>query len=173
MGAAAGLAARAEGAAVINWLVAILAVGLWIAIAHGCTVAAQRDVAKAETAQLRAEIAAADAQARRRALETELRHAADMQSLAENLEKEQADAERKHAGVVAGLERGALRLRQQWQGCQARLDGMPADAPPAGIPDGGAALRTAGVASLLRVGSECDAKLRAWQQYARTVTGRE
>lgn len=147
---------------------ALIAVSL-----YAVSLSLQRDAARVEVARLKAEYAAADAQARRRAMETELRHAADMQALAETLEKEQADAEKKHAGVVAGLERGALRLRQQWQGCQARLDGMPADAPPAGIPDGGADLRNAGVASLLRVGSECDAKLRAWQSYARSVTGRE
>jgi len=148
--------------------IALIAVSL-----YAVSLSLQRDAARVEVARLKAEYAAADAQARRRAMETELRHAADMQVLAETLEKEQADAEKKHAGVVAGLERGALRLRQQWQGCQARLDGMPADAPPAGIPDGGAELRNAGVASLLRVGSECDAKLRAWQSYARSVTGRE
>lgn len=156
-----------------NIVTGVVAFLLLLTLLYATGLAAQRDEAQADVARMKAEVAAIDADARRRALETELRHAADMQALAENLEKEQADAERKHAGVVAGLERGALRLRQQWQGCQARLDGMPADAPPAGIPDGGAELRNAGVASLLRVGSECDAKLRAWQSYARSVTGRE
>ena len=154
-------------------LAAVMGIALIAVSLYAVSLSLQRDAARVEVARLKAEYAAADAQARRRAMETELRHAADMQVLAETLEKEQADAEKKHAGVVAGLERGALRLRQQWQGCQARLDGMPADAPPAGIPDGGAELRNAGVASLLRVGSECDAKLRAWQSYARSVTGRE
>lgn len=152
-------------------LAAVMGLALIAVSLYAVSLSLQRDAARVEVARLKAEYVAADAQARRRALETELRHAADMQALAETLEKEQADAEKKHAGVVAGLERGALRLRQQWQGCQARLDGMPADAPPAGIPDGGAELRNAGVASILRVGAECDAKLRAWQQYARTVTG--
>lgn len=133
----------------------------------------QRDAARVEVARLKAEYVAADAQARRRALEIELRHAADMQTLGEKLTQEMQDAQNKHAGVVADLERGTLRLRQQWQGCQARLDGLPAAAETTAIPDGGAELRNAGVASLLRVGSECDAKLRAWQQYARAVMGQE
>ena len=154
-------------------LAAVMGIALIAVSLYAVSLSLQRDEARVEVARLKAEYVAADAHARRRALETELRHAADMQALAETLEKEQADAEKKHAGVVAGLERGALRLRQQWQGCQARLDGLPAAAETTAIPDGGAELRNAGVASLLRVGSECDAKLRAWQSYARSVTGRE
>lgn len=161
---------RFDLGSIVTGVVAFL---LLLALLYATGLAAQRDEAQADVARMKAEVAAIDADARRRALETELRHAADMQALAETLEKEQADAEKKHAGVVAGLERGALRLREQWQGCQARLDGLPAAAEPTGIPDGGAELRNAGVARLLRVGSECDAKLRAWQQYARAVMGQE
>lgn len=154
-----------------NIVTGVVAFLLLLTLLYAAGLAAQRDEAQADVARMKAEVAAIDADARRRALETELRHAADMQALAETLEKEQADAEKKHAGVVAGLERGALRLRQQWQGCQARLDGMPAAAETTAIPDAAAQLRATGVADLLRVGAECDARLRAWQSYARSVTG--
>lgn len=152
-------------------LAAVMGIALIAVSLYAVSLSLQRDAARVEVARLKAEYVAADAHARRRALETELRHAADMQALAETLEKEQADAERKHAGVVAGLERGAIRLREQWQGCQASLDGLPAATETTTGPDALAQLRNAGVADLVRVGAECDAKLRAWQQYARTVMG--
>lgn len=152
-------------------LAAVMGLALIAVSLYAVSLSLQRDAARVEVARLKAEYVAADAQARRRALETEMRHAADMQALADQLTKEMQDAQKKHAGVVADLERGTVRLRKQWQGCQARLDSLPAAAETAALPDGGAELRNAGVASILRVGAECDAKLRAWQQYARTVTG--
>lgn len=152
-------------------LAAVMGLALIAVSLYAVSLSLQRDAARVEVARLKAEYVAADAQARRRALETELRHAEDMQALGEKLTKEMQDAQDKHAAVVAGLERGTVRLRKQWQGCQARLDSLPTAAEAAALPDVGAELRATGVADLLRVGAECDAKLRAWQQYARTVTG--
>ncbi len=129
----------------------------------------QRDAARVEVARLKAEYVAVDAQARRRALEIELRHAADMQTLGEKLTQEMQDAQNKHAGVVADLERGTLRLRAHWQGCVATGD-LSRSAEAAGRADENARLRAEGAAAVVRAGAECDARIRAWQSYARTVT---
>ena len=154
--------------AIVSGLLAFAVLLLWLNLA---SVAAQRDVARAEVAQLKAEIAATKSEALRKALAIELQHAQDMQELGDKLKKEMDDAEAKHAGVVAGLQSGAVRLRKEWQGCEARLGSLPEAAETASSVDDLADLRATGAADIVRVGAECDARIRAWQSYARAVTG--
>jgi hypothetical protein len=144
---------------------ALIAVSL-----YAVSLSLQRDAARVEVARLKAEYVAADAQARRRALETEMRHAEKMQALAEKLTKELDDADETHRRTVDDLERGAVRLRAHWQGCIATGD-LSRSAEAAARDDENARLRAEGAAAVVRAGAECDARLRGWQQYARSVMG--
>ena len=143
---------------------------LWLNLA-GMT--AQRDEARAEVAKLKAEIVLVEVSARRKAMELELQYTQSMQALATQLKQEMDDADEVHTRVVADLEHGTLQLREHWRGCEARLDNLSAAAGATADLDAATRLRIEGAADIVRIGTECDAKLRAWQSYARSVMGRE
>jgi len=126
----------------------------------------QRDAARVEVARLKAEYVAADAQARRRALETELRHAADMQTLGEKLTQEMQDADETHRRTVADLERGTVRLRAHWQGCIATGD-LSRSAEAAAGADDATELRRTGAAAIVRLADQCDVQVRGLQEVIR------
>lgn len=125
--------------------------------------------------RLRGEIAAlernaaierADAQAEARAIEQAITRAVD--EIAQNFLREVDDAQAKADGVIADLHAGNVRLRQEWRGCEAaRLSDA---ATAAAELDELAELRAAGVADLVRFGSECDARIRGLQSVIRAYT---
>ena len=78
-------------------------------------------------------------------------------------EQGKADAEQAAADVVAGLRAGNLRLRDQWQGCQAR--GVPGVAGSASEPDAAADDRNDSAGRIVRAGAACDAQVIGLQQF--------
>lgn len=151
-------------------IAAVIGLALIAVSLYAVSLSLQRDAARVEVAQLKAEYAAADAQARRRALETEMHYAEKMQALGEKLTKELDDADEINRRLIADLQSGNQRLRAHWQGCIATSD-LSAAAEAAARADENARLRAEGAAAVVRAGAECDARLRGWQQYARTVMG--
>lgn len=121
-------------------------------------VQAQEKLAIAQTAAI--------AQARKREREWQ----AQADAIATQYEQEKSDAEETHARVVADLRSGNTRLRAHWQGCVATSD-LSAAAQAAASADVATKLREQGAADLVRLGAQCDAEIRAWQGYARAVTG--
>lgn len=121
--------------------------------------------ARMETAQAREQLAIARTAALAQARKKEREWQARADEIAAKYEEDRADAEETHRAVVADLERGNLRLRAHWQGCQATAELSAAAAAAAGA-DGAARLRNEAAADIVRVGAECDATIRAWQQYA-------
>lgn len=125
--------------------------------------------AREALAVVRAELATsrADAEAAARKMERRWREAVD--EISGQFEQEREDARTKHAAVVADLERGNLRMRAHWQGCQASAALSAAAAAAAGA-DEHAQLRAEGAGDLVRLGAECDARIRGLQAYARQVS---
>lgn len=125
--------------------------------------------AREELAVVRAELAAgrAEAEAAARQTERRLREAAD--EIAAQYEEEMKRAGEKHAAVVADLERGAVRLRAHWQGCQATA-ALSAAAESAARADEASRLREQAAARIVRLGSECDAHVRGLQSVIRSYT---
>ena len=148
--------------------VLILSNLLWAVYAVGLI--AQRDRARLDRAELVAQVIGQREDAQRQARQRERDNAQAMVELATQLNKDLSNANQKHDAVVAGLRADAVRLRGHWQGCIATGDLSRAAEAAAGVDDS-AGLRAAGAASLVRVGAECDARLTAWQRYARAVTG--
>lgn len=73
------------------------------------------------------------------------------------------EANRKHDRTVADLRSGALKLRRQWQGCEARVS-EAGQAPSSGSePDADAELRADDSGNLVRAGAQCDAWIRSLQ----------
>ena len=127
-----------------------------------------RDDAQNAYRVLQTETDAAIALAQRNAAAIERRQAAEMAALADALNEEFQDANKTHAAVVAGLRADTVRLRREWQGCQADAS-LPGTASTTGSVDDAAELRAAGAADIVRLAAECDARIRAWQRYAVTV----
>lgn len=77
------------------------------------------------------------------------------------------DAHRKHDRTVADLRSGALQLRRQWQGCEARVSEAGHAASGGREPDADAELRAADSGNLVRAGAQCDAWISKLQQTLR------
>lgn len=73
------------------------------------------------------------------------------------------DAEARAAATVAGIQSGAVQLRQHWQACLRKLPGPGADADPAAGTDEGADLRAADIGRVQRIAGSCDAEVKQWQ----------
>ena len=116
------------------------------------------DVATAETD-------AAAAQAQTHALElaraTEQTAGQTMAGIGAKHEDDRTAAEAVPAAVVADLRAGNLRLRSEWQGCEANR--MSDAAAAAGERDALAAERDALAGAVVRVGRDADDQLRACQ----------
>lgn len=154
------------GLSQLQWVAAVVIVAIVIwSVQQVQVVNARLEAAGART-ELSELKAAAVADARR--LEQRWRDRLD--EIAEQYEQERADAEQTHRDVVADLESGAARLRAHWQGCVATSD-LSAAAQAAASADVATKLREQGAADLVRLGAQCDAEIRAWQGYARAVTG--
>jgi len=71
------------------------------------------------------------------------------------------DAQAKGERVAADLRAGTLKLRQRWQGCEARH--VPSATPAAGKPDGEADDRAESAGRIVRAAAECDAQVQGLQ----------
>lgn len=104
-----------------------------------------QEAAYAEQARL-----AADA-----ARKVEERHRAEYKSIAERFLKEQADAEKKHADVVAGLLAGSIRVRERFTCPAPSLPGAAGDSP--GTAEAGPrGLQPEDAGTLVGIGAEAD-----------------
>lgn len=115
-----------------------------------------------------AAIERADAQEQARAIEQAI--VIVVGQIAAAFEQEVKDAQVKADAVVADLSAGNIRLRKEWQGCEA----MRADDAAAAAAELDAAneLRAAGVRNLVRIGAECDARIRGLQGTVMADRGR-
>lgn len=118
--------------------------------------------ARMETAQAREKLAIAQTAAVAQARKREREWQAQADAIAAKYEEDRAGAEETHRAVVADLERGAVRLRAHWQGCQATAE-LSRAAESAARADDAARLRAEGAGALVRVGAECDAHVRGLQ----------
>lgn len=118
--------------------------------------------ARMETAQAREQLAIAQTAALAQARKREREWQAQADAIAAKYEEDRAGAEETHRAVVADLERGNLRLRAHWQGCQATAD-LSRAAESAARADEAAKLRAEGAANLVSIGAECDAHVRGLQ----------
>lgn len=125
--------------------------------------------ARMETAQAREQLAIARTAALAQARKKEREWQAKADAVAAKYEEDRAGAEETHRAVVADLERGAVRLRAHWQGCQATAE-LSRAAESAARADDAARLRAEGAADLVRLGAECDARVRGLQGALRAVT---
>ena len=116
-----------------------------------------------QVAKDQAALAAAQVEASESARQVEHEMANAANAAAASYEQGKRDAEQAAAGVVAGLRAGNLRLRTQWQGCQAR--GVPAIAGTASEPDAAADDRNDSAGRIVRAGAVCDAQVIGLQQF--------
>ena len=114
-----------------------------------------------------AAIERADAAEQARAIEQAI--IAAVNEIAIAFEKEVQDAQTKADSVVADLTAGNIRLRKEWQGCETLRAGDAATA--AAELDAANELRAAGVRNLIRIGAECDARIRGLQGTVRADRG--
>lgn len=138
--------------------VLVMAGGFGYVKGHRAGVAQEQLQLATLTAQYASAQAAAEAAARTRqaALQNQIA-AVDAQHA-----QELHDAQAKSNAVIADLRTGAVRLRQQWRGCEASPS-VPAAAASASQPDDAAHLRAAGAADLVRAAATADAQIRALQ----------
>lgn len=125
--------------------------------------------ARMETVQAREKLAIAQAASIAQARKREREWQAQADAIAAKYEEDRAGAEETHRAVVADLERGAVRLRAHWQGCQATAD-LSRAAESAARADDAARLREQAAARIVRVGAECDAHVRGLQSVIRAYT---
>lgn len=148
--------------AVVAFLVSLALVFLWFTLSHVTT---QRDSARAEVQRLKNAIEIVEIEARRKALLAAQQFAEEKQALLDAHLQEMKNADEVHGHLMADMERGAVRLRAQWRGCEARVDSLSAAAGPTSGDDESSELRRQGAADLVRVADECDAVIRWHQHY--------
>lgn len=148
--------------------VAVLVLSNMLWAVYAMSLVAQRDSARLERAEMVSRALDAEAKARSRVLEIERENTAKMTEIAAKHHQEMTNAESEHQTVVRDLRAGALSLRRHWQGCQTTND-LSRAADAAARADDAARLRNEAAADIVRVGAECDATIRAWQQYADVV----
>jgi hypothetical protein len=112
---------------------------------------------------------AADEAAALKASEAARKHeqqdAANSARIAEAYEKGKQDAETASRAVVAGLRAGTVRLRKQWQGCEA--DRVSATGSGSAEPDAAAADRAESAGRIVRAAREADEQIKALQDVLR------
>lgn len=148
-------------ALVIRWGAILLAFGLAIGYGlwqRGSKESAYRalDTAQVEARGLRSELIAAH-----EVIETEREYAQRLQAIATRYEGDKNAIERQAAADLASLRDGTIRLRQQWQGCEARR--VPGSSAGTSQPDDGAGLREQGASDLVRITAQCSAQVRGLQ----------
>lgn len=122
----------------------------------------------AQQAAVKAQLAAATAAVTDAARKVEQVKAAAAIDAADAYAKGKHDAETAANGVVDGLRAGTLRLRDEWRGCQARLDGaLSGAAAAAGRADAAEQRRGESAGRIVRAAAECDAQVSALQALVR------
>lgn len=126
--------------------------------------------ARAELAEVRADIADQRETFERLARATERRQRDELDGVAAIYEQRMTDARKTADRVAADLRAGTERLREHWQGCLATADLSGAASSAAGIDDG-AELRRQGAGDLVSVAAECDAQVTGLQSAIRVMQG--
>lgn len=119
--------------------------------------------ARRELAQERAARAELWAEFESESRKQEAEHRRQMDAIAAETQRKLDDAQAAADRTVADLERGNLRLRAHWEGCQATSSLSAAAAIAAGAGDA-AELRAASAARIVRLGAECDAQVLGLQR---------
>ena len=147
----------------MNWLtwgkwalVAALFVGVFTMGHHMAASAGQAQIATLKATYAEQAKVASDA-----ALARERKQAADFDAVAQQYEKDKADAKATSDRVVADLRSGAIRLRDRWS--TQVLAGKAAVAASAGKPDAAADDRAASAGRIVRAAADADAQIRALQ----------
>ena len=91
-------------------------------------------------------------------------------AIADQYEKDKRDAEAAGKRTADELRAGNLRLRAQWQGCEARR--MPTSSGSASEPDAAADDRAESAGRIIGAADAADAQIRALQNFLRDVYGR-
>jgi len=99
----------------------------------------------------------------------------DAMALSEDLRGKLNATEQSHQAVIASLRSGNLRLRQQWQSCNANLPGASSTTGAAGGNDDPdqAGIQEATIERILRIGTEADQvaiRLQSCQEYVERIT---
>lgn len=119
--------------------------------------------ARRELAQERAARAELWAEFEAESRKQEAEHRRQMGAIAAETQRKLDDAQAAADRTVADLERGNLRLRAHWEGCQATSSLSAAAAIAAGAGDA-AELRRAGASNIVRLADQCDAHVRGLQR---------
>lgn len=127
------------------------------------------NAANVRAEQVIAEFIKGEAEAQRQAREAERAKQDAVDAAAAAYQRGLADAETTERDVLSDLRADNLRLRAEWRGCA--TDRLAGDAEAASRVAAADRSRAALAAAAVRIGAECDARDRAWRQYAAAVAG--
>lgn len=144
-------------AAVFALLALLLAIALGLQVLANHDIRSGWDKDKLAWAEQTAEQAQAVIEAQQAARAKEQASQAQLTAIAAKFEQEKANAQAEQARVVADLESGAVRLRQQWRGCQATAN-LSGAAASGAQPDPADRLRAASVGRVLGAVRELQAQ---------------
>lgn len=130
----------------------------------------QRNAARQERDALRADVAEQRAAFEAKARQQEREQHQALAGVREIFDQEMSNAQTQHDAVVADLRAGALRLRSHWQAHLATAE-LSAAVAAASRADDGTELRARGAADLVRIGAECDTRIRGLQSAVRAYSG--
>ena len=147
------------------WIVAGLLIGLLYYRADAATSDAQAKTALDRANALQGQLIASEA-----ARSQEAASAKAANEVAAQYEKDKRDAEAAGKRTADELRAGNLRLRAQWQGCEARR--VPASTGSPGEPDAAADDRAESAGRIIGAADAADAQIRALQNFIRDVYGR-
>lgn len=122
--------------------------------------------ARADAASRRAEASEAELKAVSKARDQEREAARRANAIAAKYEQDKIDAEAAAKRTADDLRAGNLRLREYWQGCEARR--VPDANGTAGQPDASADDRAESAGRIVRSAREADDQIRALQQFIRS-----
>ncbi len=122
--------------------------------------------ARADAASRRAEASEAELKAVSKARDQEREAARRANAIAAKYEQDKIDAEAAAKRTADDLRTGNLRLRERWQGCEARR--MSDANGAAGQPDESADDRAESAGRIIRAAREADDQIRALQDFIRS-----
>lgn len=143
----------------------VLAVALLVACLFLKDRATRANV-RADAESARAQASEAELQAVRRARDQEREAAKRANAIAAKYEQDKIDAEAAAKRTADDLRAGNLRLRERWQGCEARR--VPNANGAAGQPDASAEDRAESAGRIVRAAREADDQIRALQDFIRS-----
>lgn len=147
----------------VGWLVGagLLLFGAWSAYSWADGLGYARGIA--ELHRYQGEVKAERTKAEREARDREAQHRQELADIDARHQQELRNAQATAGRVVADLRAGNLRLRREWAGCEtaARVSEATAGTSSAYA---AAELRAAAAGRIVRIGAECDARVRGLQQ---------